>query len=91
MKFLLILGIDVYHAEQADKVKLRCLILCWTGDLPAQCEIGKFIFCGIYPCRREKRKGMLGLRGMLSMILLKIAFYQLMVLLQIPLAQTQKY
>ena len=36
---------------------IRCLILLWTGDYPAQCEIGKFINCGIQPCRRDKLRG----------------------------------
>ena len=36
---------------------VRVLILLWTGDYPAQSEIGKFINGGIYPCRRDKLKG----------------------------------
>ena len=36
---------------------VRVLILLWTGDYPAQSEIGKFINGGIGPCRREKLEG----------------------------------
>lgn len=55
-------GVDVYYAGDFEdlpcgKLQIRCLILCWTGDLPAQCEVGKFIFCGQFSCRREKLKG----------------------------------
>lgn len=39
------------------RATVRCLLLCWTGDLPAQCEVGKFIFNGIHPCRRDELKG----------------------------------
>lgn len=38
---------------------VRVLILLWTGDYPAQSEIGKFIKGGIYPCRRDKLEGQL--------------------------------
>lgn len=36
---------------------IRCLLLLWTGDYPAQAEIGKFIQSGIKPCRRCSLKG----------------------------------
>ena len=36
---------------------VRCLLLLWTGDYPAQCEVGKFINCGIFPCRRHYLRG----------------------------------
>lgn len=40
------------------KVLLRCLILCWTGDHPAQCEVGKFLSSGgLHACRRDKLEG----------------------------------
>lgn len=39
------------------RTNIRCLILLWTGDYPAQCEVGKFINGGIQSCRREKLKG----------------------------------
>lgn len=35
------------------------LILLWTGDYPAQHEVGKFIKHGMLPCRRDKLKGKL--------------------------------
>ena len=40
------------------KAILRCILLCWTGDYPAQCEVGKFIKNGKHPCRRDKLEGM---------------------------------
>ena len=33
------------------------MLLCWTGDYPAQCEVGNFINCGILPCRRHHLRG----------------------------------
>ena len=37
---------------------IRCLLLCWTGDHPAQCEIGKFLGAGGFSaCRRDKVTG----------------------------------
>ena len=37
---------------------MRCLLLCWTGDHPAQCEIGKFVGAGgLSACRRDKVTG----------------------------------
>ena len=39
------------------KATLRCILLCWTGDYPAQCEVGKFIKNGKHPCRRDKLEG----------------------------------
>ena len=39
--------------SSAVETVVRCLLLLWTGDYPAQCEVGKFINCGILPCRRH--------------------------------------
>ena len=37
---------------------IRCVILCWTGDHPAQCEVGKFLGSGgVHACRRDKLQG----------------------------------
>ena len=36
---------------------LRCLILLWTGDYPAQSEVAKTISHGIRPCRRCELEG----------------------------------
>lgn len=36
---------------------IRCIILLWTGDYPAQSEVGKFINGGVRPCRRCKLAG----------------------------------
>ena len=41
----------------AGNIVVRVLLLLWTGDYPAQCEVGKFIKGGILPCRRDKLKG----------------------------------
>ena len=38
-------------------IDVRVLLLAWTGDYPAQCEVGKFINGGILACRRDKLKG----------------------------------
>ena len=37
---------------------IRCLLLCWTGDHPAQCEAGKFLSTGgLHACRRDLVQG----------------------------------
>ena len=36
---------------------LRCILLLWTGDYPAQSEVGKFICHGIRPYRRCELEG----------------------------------
>jgi len=38
---------------------LRCLILMWTGDYPAQSEVAKTISHGIRPCRRCELEGII--------------------------------
>ena len=43
--------------SSAVETVVRCLLLLWTGDYPAQCEVGKFINCGIFPCRRHYLRG----------------------------------
>ena len=47
------------HGERYPNVTttVRCLLLLWTGDDPAQSEIVKRIFGGKYPCRRCKLQG----------------------------------
>ena len=55
-------GIDVdYSAEIAGNppgnALIRCLIILWTGDYPAQSEVGKFVCGGIRPCRRCTLEG----------------------------------
>ncbi|CAB4019148.1 Hypothetical predicted protein [Paramuricea clavata] len=42
---------------RSGRTNIRCLILLWTGDYPAQCKVGKFINCEIQPCRRDKLQG----------------------------------
>lgn len=57
--------IDGYEVEhkgglpgfQTEKVLIRHLLLCWTGDYPALCEVGKLLNGGVSPCRRCKLKG----------------------------------
>ena len=59
-------GVEVQYATSvpgfsdgtSDTALIRCLLLLWTGDYPAQCEIGKTIFNGMHPCRRCKMNGM---------------------------------
>lgn len=56
------LGINVYYSAEIMGIPpgnalLRCLILLWTGDYPAQSEVGKFVCSGIRPCRRCKLEG----------------------------------
>lgn len=56
-------GIEVdYSAEvagiQPGLAVTCCLILCWIGDHPAQCKVGKFLGSGgIHACRCDKVKG----------------------------------
>lgn len=38
-------------------INVPILLLLWTGDYPAQSEVGKFINGGILACRRDKIKG----------------------------------
>lgn len=57
--------IDGYEVEhkgglqgfEPEKVLIRHLVLCWTGDYPGLCEVGKFLNGGVSPCRRCKLKG----------------------------------
>lgn len=57
--------IDGYEVEhkgglqgfESEKVLIRHLLLCWTGDYPGLCEVGKFLNGGVSPCRRCKLKG----------------------------------
>lgn len=56
-------GIAVNYAGEVAGIPpgpatIRCIILLWTGDYPAQSEVGKFICNGIRPCRRCKLVGM---------------------------------
>ncbi|XP_044180985.1 uncharacterized protein LOC122962134 [Acropora millepora] len=42
---------------------IGALILLWTGDYPAQHEVGKFIKHWLLPCRRDKLKGTINPEG----------------------------
>jgi len=50
--------IDNYETN-ANEI-IRVLMLCWSGDHPAQCEIGKVLNQGKCPCRRCKLIGQQG-------------------------------
>ena len=55
-------GIRVNYAAEvaglpAGPALLRCIILLWTGDYPANSEVGKFICHEVRPCRRCELKG----------------------------------
>ena len=46
------------HARQQDgfppgNIVIRCLLILWTGDYPAQSEVQKFIQGGNRPCMQE--------------------------------------
>lgn len=63
-QFLLLnLGVNVDYAYDledtcpAGKIAIRCILLLWKGDYPAQCEVGKFINGGKCACRRDKIEG----------------------------------
>jgi len=52
---------------------IRCLLLCWTGDHPAQCEVGKFLGAGgTHACRRDKVEGISQLHICVYCVLLHI-------------------
>ena len=65
-KILIIIhaGIQVDYRGKIAEIEpgnalIRCLLLCWTGDHPAQCEVGKFLSSGgVHACRRDKLEGM---------------------------------
>ena len=47
---------DIGGSKSGETI-VRCMLLLWTGDYPAQCEVGKCINCGIFPCQRHHLKG----------------------------------
>ena len=49
-------AIEINEHNAAETI-VRCMLLLWTGDYPAQCEVGKFMNCGILPCRRHHLRG----------------------------------
>lgn len=46
---------DEFHSSETEIMRL--LLLCWTGDHPGQCEVGKFLSQGKCGCRGEKLHG----------------------------------
>ena len=62
LNVIITVGIDVEYSLSlpglpSGPAKLRHLLLLWTGDHVAQCEISKGIFCGQRPCRFCKVEG----------------------------------
>ena len=49
--------LDVDDTIRSGRTKIRVLLLLWTGDYPAQCEVGKFSCKGTFGCRLDKCKG----------------------------------
>ena len=49
------IAVDSIDAGEAN---IRCLLLLWTGDYPAQSEVGKFLCKGTQGCRIDNSKGM---------------------------------
>eukprot|EP00731_Ephydatia_muelleri_P004055 Em0002g231a len=54
---LFVNGMEVEYTGSSEglppgKIVIRCILLLWTGDYPAQAQVGKFIQGGIRPCRR---------------------------------------
>jgi hypothetical protein len=49
--------VTVQDFEVSGEEIVRLLIICWTGDHPGQCEIGKFLNQGKCACRRCKLTG----------------------------------
>ena len=59
---IIFIGITVQYSAEVAGIEpgdalLRCLLLLWTGDYPAQSEVGKFVCSGIRPCRRCTLEG----------------------------------
>ena len=50
-------GIEINGYETGEFETVRVLLLCWSGDHPGQCEIGKFLNQGKCACRRCKLIG----------------------------------
>lgn len=53
-------GLTINNFEPSGIETVRILLLCWTGDHPAQCEIGNFLNQGKCGCRRCKMRGQQG-------------------------------
>ena len=64
------LGINVNYKGTVAGIEpgpavIRCILICWTGDHPAQCEVGKFLSSGgVHACRRDELKGIIVLQVM---------------------------
>ncbi|XP_066932853.1 uncharacterized protein [Clytia hemisphaerica] len=61
-KFYYISGLEIdyppgVYTEDGGKFTVRCMLLCWTGDYPGQCQVGKFSCKGTFGCRVDKCKG----------------------------------
>ena len=59
------IGISVNYSAKIEGIEvgpaiIQCFLLCWTGDYPAQCEVGKFLGTGgAHPCRHDKDEGII--------------------------------
>lgn len=50
-------GFEVTIPQEPNSKRVRVILLCWSGDHPGQCEIGKILNQGKCPCRRCKLVG----------------------------------
>lgn len=50
-------GFKVSLPQEPNLQKVRVLLLCWSGDHPGQCEVGKLLNQGKCACRRCKLVG----------------------------------
>ncbi|XP_048578361.1 uncharacterized protein LOC125560609 isoform X2 [Nematostella vectensis] len=50
-------GFEVRLPQEPNMKRVRVLLLCWSGDHPGQCEVGKLLNQGKCPCRRCKLVG----------------------------------
>lgn len=49
--------IQIQDYPLSEEETVRVLLLCWSGDHPGQCEVGKILNQGRCPCRRCKLVG----------------------------------
>ncbi|EDO34461.1 predicted protein [Nematostella vectensis] len=50
-------GFEVRLPQEPNMKRVRVLLLCWSGDHPGQCEVGKLLNQGKCACRRCKLVG----------------------------------
>ena len=59
IQYVIYAGIEVEYAGQLDGFPPGKMVILWTGDYPAQSQVGKFIQGGMRPCRRYNLVGKL--------------------------------